>query len=57
MVSVSTQAAYLTTDGSAPTSTNGLTLPAGSVTYFPFGESLTVLAATAGAVVNAIPLK
>ncbi len=56
IITSSVQATYLTTDATAPTSTNGLTLPAGSVTFLPFGGNLTVLAATSGALVNAIPL-
>jgi hypothetical protein len=56
MVTASVQAIYLTTDASLPSSTNGLTLPAGSVTFLPFGGNLQVLNATSGGIVNAIPL-
>ncbi len=56
IITVAAQTAYLTTDASAPTSTNGLTLPVGGPYFLPFGGNLTVLAGTSGAIVNAIPL-
>jgi hypothetical protein len=50
--------APLTLDGSVPSATNGLTLPAGTVQFVPATTSkgVTVLAGTAGAVVNILPL-
>ncbi len=54
-VTVAVQSALITFDGSAPTTTNGLTCPAG-LYYFAVPSNLTVLAGTSGSIVNAIAL-
>jgi hypothetical protein len=54
-ITVATQNAYLTLDGTTPSATNGLTLVAGGQPFFlPCGRPLTVLSATAGAVINVL---
>ncbi len=54
LLSVSVQACYMTLDGTTPTSTNGVTLPAGTVITIPTKHAPTVISAIAGSIVNAI---
>ena len=57
VVSVSSAAVYMTFDGTVPSSTNGLTLPAGTVQFLPIAPSkVTVLAASGTPTVNIVPL-
>ena len=61
LVSVATTDALCTFDGSAPTSTNGVTFPKGLAPAFVpvgSGQTLTFLATAAGnSIVNVVPLQ
>ena len=56
--SVAAQAIYVTFDGSVPTATNGLTIPAGSVLTWSINRiaAAKIRAATNGAIVYGVPL-
>jgi hypothetical protein len=57
LISVSSASVYVTFDGSVPSATNGVTMPAGTLITVPTAAAPTVLAASGTPVFNAIPLK
>lgn len=54
-ITVTTQGVYATWDGTTPSSTNGLHIPAGGMPWFcPHGLTILMRADTTGAVVNVL---